>query len=77
MGVIPNLIAGNTVVFKHSEETPLIGKIAEDMMKKLQLPDGVFSEVYGDGKTGAQLVSQNVDFIWFTGSSAVGKKLLN
>lgn len=74
-GVIPNLIAGNTVVFKHSEETPLIGKIAEDMMSKLNLPEGVFSEVYGDGKTGAQLVSQNVDFIWFTGSSAVGKKL--
>ncbi|PIY71879.1 hypothetical protein COY87_03865 [Candidatus Roizmanbacteria bacterium CG_4_10_14_0_8_um_filter_33_9] len=74
-GVIPNLIAGNTVVFKHSEETPLIGKIAEEMMDRLNLPKGVFSEVYGDGKIGAQLVEQDVNFIWFTGSSTVGKKL--
>ncbi|MFH0772861.1 MAG: aldehyde dehydrogenase family protein [bacterium] len=74
-GVIPNLIAGNTVVCKHSEETPLIGKIVEEMMSELHLPDGVFAEVYGDGTTGAQLVNQNIDFIWFTGSSSVGKKL--
>lgn len=74
-GVIPNLIAGNTVVFKHSEETPLIGKIAEELMESLKLPKGVFSEVYGDGSVGTQLVNEDVDFIWFTGSSAVGKKL--
>lgn len=74
-GVIPNLIAGNTVVFKHSEETPLIGKIAEELMDLLKLPAGVFSEVYGDGSVGAQLVNEDIDFIWFTGSSAVGRKL--
>lgn len=74
-GVIPNLIAGNTVVFKHSEECPLTGKLIEEMMSELNLPKGVFSEVYGDGKVGKQLVSQDIDLIWFTGSSKVGKKL--
>lgn len=74
-GVIPNLIAGNTVVFKHSEECPLIGKYIENMMNKLSLPKGVFSEVYGDGKVGKTLVNQNIDLIWFTGSSKIGKYL--
>ena len=74
-GVIPSLIAGNTVVFKHSEECLLIGKLIEEMMTKLNLPRGVFSEVYGNGKVGETLVKQNINFIWFTGSSAVGKRL--
>lgn len=73
--VIPNLIAGNTVVFKHSEECPLTGKFIEEVMEKINLPKGVFSEIYGDGKVGETLVNQNVDLIWFTGSSKVGKYL--
>src|SRR4030042_3765135 len=74
-GVIPTLIAGNTVVFKHSEECPLSGKLYEEMMAQLALPRGVFSEVYGDGKVGEALAKQDINLIWFTGSSAVGKKL--
>jgi acyl-CoA reductase-like NAD-dependent aldehyde dehydrogenase len=74
-GVIPNLIAGNPVVFKHSEECPLIGKIAEEMMQALKLPEGVFAEVYGDASVGKALVEQDVDLIWFTGSSSAGKNL--
>jgi len=74
-GVVPNLIAGNPVVFKHSEECPLAGKLIEEMMNHLKLPDGVFSEVYGDGKVSEYLVGQDIDLIWFTGSTAVGKKL--
>lgn len=77
-GVIPNLIVGNTVVFKHSEECPLIGKLIENTMLKLKdLPIGVFSEVYGKGDVGAFLANQDVDMIWFTGSSATGKKLFD
>lgn len=74
-GVIPNLIAGNTVVFKHSEESPLCGKLFEEMVKKINLPHGIFSEVYGAGDVGEYLVNQDVNLIWFTGSSKVGKKL--
>ncbi len=74
-GVIPNLIAGNTVVFKHSEECPLTGKMIEEIIDILNLPKGVFSEVYGDGNVGERLVNENINLIWFTGSSKVGKKL--
>lgn len=74
-GVIPNLIVGNTVVFKHSEECQLTGKLLEEMMNELKFPKGVFSEVYGDGKVGEFLVNQDINLIWFTGSSKVGKKL--
>jgi len=73
--VIPNLIAGNTVVFKHSEECVLMGKLIDEMMAELALPTGVFSQVYGDGKVGAQLLRQNIDLVSFTGSSAVGKEI--
>jgi succinate-semialdehyde dehydrogenase/glutarate-semialdehyde dehydrogenase len=74
-GVIPNLIAGNPVVFKHSEECPLIGKLIEQMMHELHLPVGVFSEIYGDASVGRCLVEQGIDLIWFTGSTHVGKAL--
>lgn len=74
-GVIQNLVAGNTVVFKHSEEVPLFGKLVEDIMKTCDLPEGVFEEVYGDGTVGDYLVHQNIDLIWFTGSTKVGQHL--
>jgi len=74
-GAIPNLIVGNTVVFKHSEECPLVGKLCEEIMNELDLPKGVFNEIYGAGDVGEYLVSQDIDFVWFTGSSKVGKKL--
>jgi len=74
-GVIPNLIAGNTVVFKHSEECPLSGKLIEEIMLSKNVPLGVFSEVYGAGDIGSRLVHQSVNLIWFTGSSKTGKQI--
>jgi acyl-CoA reductase-like NAD-dependent aldehyde dehydrogenase len=69
-----NFVAGNTIVFKHSEETPLCGKFIEEIVSA-ELPDGVFSEIYGDGTVGRLLVEQDVDFVCFTGSSAVGREI--
>lgn len=74
-GVMPNLIAGNTVVFKHSEECPLSGKLIEEIMLSKSLPKGVFSEVYGAGDIGSKLLHQDIDLIWFTGSSKIGKEI--
>jgi succinate-semialdehyde dehydrogenase / glutarate-semialdehyde dehydrogenase len=75
-GVIPNLIVGNTVIFKHSEECPLVGKLIEDIMASCkELPVGVFSEVYGSAEVGEVLVNQDIHMIWFTGSSKVGRSL--
>ncbi len=73
--VIQNLIVGNTVVLKHAEECSLSGKEIEKIVNVSKLPKGVFSEVYGDGRVGDYLVHQDIDFICFTGSSAVGKHL--
>ncbi len=72
-GVIPNLIAGNTVVYKASEECPLAGKFIAKIMASKNLPEGVFTEIYGTGEVGAKLINQLIDFVWFTGSSTVGK----
>lgn len=74
--VIPNLIVGNAVVFKHSESCVLTSKLFDEIMKKAQLPQGVFTTVYGTGKeAGDYLMNGNIDLIWFTGSTAVGKHL--
>jgi succinate-semialdehyde dehydrogenase / glutarate-semialdehyde dehydrogenase len=74
-GVFPNLLVGNTVVFKISEECPLVGKIIEEVMNDSEFPEGVFSEVYGNGEVGQNLVEQNIDLVWFTGSTKTGKQL--
>jgi acyl-CoA reductase-like NAD-dependent aldehyde dehydrogenase len=74
-GIIPNLLVGNTVIFKISEECPLIGKIIEEIMTSHDLPEGVFSEVYGAGDVGQKLAESDIDLIWFTGSTHVGKLL--
>ncbi len=74
--VIPNLIVGNTVVFKHSEECPLTARLLEETLLNLKgLPKGAFSAIYGDAEEGALLAAQEIDMIWFTGSSAVGREL--
>ncbi len=75
-GVVQNLIVGNTVVFKHSEECPLTGKLLEEITNSINLPEGVFNEVYGDGPdVGDYLMNSEIDFIYFTGSTNVGKHL--
>ena len=74
-GAIPNLLVGNTVVLKHSEECPLTGKLIEQIINSTNLPRGVFSEVYGDGKIGRILLNKEINLIWFTGSSATGKNI--
>ncbi|MBU4099668.1 aldehyde dehydrogenase family protein [Patescibacteria group bacterium] len=74
-GIVPNLLIGNTVVIKTSEECPLVGKFIEEVFLNHNLPEGVFAEVYGAGEVGRQLSESDVNFIWFTGSTNAGKSL--
>ncbi len=74
-GIFPNLVAGNTVVFKTSEECPLVGKLVENIISNHNLPEGVFAEVYGAGDIGKKLSESDIDLIWFTGSTRTGKAL--
>jgi acyl-CoA reductase-like NAD-dependent aldehyde dehydrogenase len=73
--VVPNLLAGNTVVYKPSEEIPLSARLIEDIVNNTGLPKGVLNFVYGDGKVGECLVNQEIDLIVFTGSTVTGNKL--
>src|SRR3989344_3801565 len=73
-GALQSLIAGNTIVFKYSEECPLSGRFIEDILNK-HLPQGVFNEVYGAGEVGSALVNQDINMIAFTGSTKTGKYL--
>lgn len=75
-GVMQNLIVGNTVVCKHSEETILTSKLYAEIMQAAGVPTGVFTMVYGTGEdVGEYLMQKNLDAIWFTGSTRVGKHL--
>lgn len=73
-GGLQSLIAGNTIVFKHSEEVPLNGKLIEEVLSKY-LPRGVFNEIYGDSKVGQLLLEQDINMVGFTGSTKVGKSI--
>ncbi len=72
---LQDLLAGNTVVFKHSEENPLTGKLIDELVAQAGFPNGVFTQVYGSGDVGSMLVEQDIDFISFIGSSKVGREL--
>jgi acyl-CoA reductase-like NAD-dependent aldehyde dehydrogenase len=70
------LAAGNAVVFKPSELTPLIGvKMVELAAQTISIPD-VLQIVTGAGPTGAALCKAGVDKLAFTGSTATGKKVM-
>jgi succinate-semialdehyde dehydrogenase/glutarate-semialdehyde dehydrogenase len=69
------LLAGNTVVVKPSEVTPLAGRLLADLFREAGLPAGVLTVIEGDGETGAALVESGVDKISFTGSVRTGRKV--
>ncbi|MDX6512750.1 MAG: aldehyde dehydrogenase [Gaiellaceae bacterium] len=72
----PALAAGNTVVLKPAETTPLTALLFCDILRQAELPPGVVNIVTGDGRTGAALVEHpGVDKIAFTGSTEVGKAI--
>src|SRR5260221_10578870 len=74
--IAPALAAGNTVVLKPAETTPLTALLFCDVLRQAELPPGVVNIITGDGRTGAELVSSpDVNKIAFTGSTEVGKAI--
>jgi acyl-CoA reductase-like NAD-dependent aldehyde dehydrogenase len=71
---IPALAAGNSVILKPSEITPLTSLLMAEALRECGLPENVLQIATGRGETGAALVEQ-VDMIMFTGSTRTGRKV--
>ncbi|HZU92020.1 MAG TPA: aldehyde dehydrogenase family protein [Microbacterium sp.] len=72
----PALAAGNTVVLKPAETTPLTALIFAEILQQADLPAGVVNIITGAGSTGAALVRHpDVDKVAFTGSTGVGRDI--
>jgi acyl-CoA reductase-like NAD-dependent aldehyde dehydrogenase len=72
---VPALAAGNAVILKPSEITPLTSLLLVDALRECGLPQGVFSVATGGGDTGAALVDE-ADMVMFTGSTATGRAVM-
>ncbi len=74
---IPALLLGNTIVFKPSDRTPATGQILGEIAVEAGLPPGVFNVVQGGVDVASALVAHDdIDGILFTGSFAVGRRIL-
>ncbi len=71
---IPALAAGNSVILKPSEVTPLTSLLLAEGLRECGIPEDVFQVATGRGQTGAALIEQ-VDMIMFTGSTRTGRKV--
>jgi succinate-semialdehyde dehydrogenase/glutarate-semialdehyde dehydrogenase len=69
------LMAGNGVVLKPADLTPVIGQRIQDVFDRAGLPDGIVRTVHGGGEVGAALVESSVAKVFFTGSVATGRKV--
>lgn len=70
--IVPALLAGDTVVFKPSEEAPKTGELMVQCLLDAGVPDGVINLVQGGKEVGAALLDQKIDALMFTGSGAAG-----
>jgi aldehyde dehydrogenase (NAD+) len=74
----PALAAGNTVVLKTAEQTPLSGLYVATLVEKAGIPAGVVNIISGFGKTAGAAIAahRDVDKVAFTGSTSVGRTIL-
>jgi acyl-CoA reductase-like NAD-dependent aldehyde dehydrogenase len=72
---VPALVAGNAVLYKPSEFATLTGLHIAEMLHESGIPRDVFVAVPGDGATGAALLRQPIDGVFFTGSYATGARI--
>jgi acyl-CoA reductase-like NAD-dependent aldehyde dehydrogenase len=71
------LAAGNGVVLKPSEHTPLMGEASASVFEDAGLPDGLLRVIHGYGETGAALCeAEPIEKVFFTGSVATGRRVM-
>ncbi len=76
--ISPALAAGNTIVLKASDQTPLTALRAGELALEAGIPPGVLNIIPGYGHTAGEALSRHmdVDKVSFTGSTAVGHKIM-
>jgi succinate-semialdehyde dehydrogenase/glutarate-semialdehyde dehydrogenase len=75
--IAPGIAAGNTIVMKPSEWTPIAMANFIQIMADAGLPDGVVNVIYGDGRVGERLIQdENIDCIGFVGSHTTAEKIV-
>jgi acyl-CoA reductase-like NAD-dependent aldehyde dehydrogenase len=75
--IAPGIAAGNTIVMKPSEWTPIAMANFMQVMADAGLPEGVVNVIYGDGRVGEALIrDENVDCIGFVGSHGTAEKIV-
>ncbi|EEI16026.1 succinic semialdehyde dehydrogenase [Corynebacterium lipophiloflavum] len=72
---IPAILAGNAVVIKPDSQTPLSAILGAELLAEAGLPEGVFTVVTGRGSEVGQAITQECDYLMFTGSTATGQSL--
>ncbi len=72
---VPALLTGNAVLYKPSEYATLTGLHVGRLLHAAGVPPDVFAVLVGGGATGAALLEQPVDGVFFTGSAATGKRI--
>lgn len=74
--IVPALATGNTVIFKPSEKSPIVGQIVAECFVAAGFPPGVFNLVQGEKEVGRRLVvHEGIDGVLFTGSYEVGTRI--
>ncbi|MEO9969490.1 MAG: succinylglutamate-semialdehyde dehydrogenase [Hyphomonadaceae bacterium] len=70
--IVPALLAGNTCVFKPSEQAPSVAALIVEAFEEAGLPAGCLNVVHGARETGGALINGDIDGLLFTGSAATG-----
>lgn len=73
--IVPALLAGNTVLYKPSEQTPAVAEFIMECWHNSGLPLGVINCIQGDASCGKALLSQPIQGVYFTGSYATGLRI--
>lgn len=73
--IVPALLAGNTILYKPSEQTPAVAELIMHCWHASGLPAGVINCLQGDGKSGSYLLAQDIQGVYFTGSYVTGLRI--
>jgi len=75
--LVPALLAGNAVIFKHSEITPLLSIQIRELFLEAGVPDEILQIIQGYAPAGRTLINSQVEKVFFTGSTEVGQAIMS